>query len=140
MRPVPAPAGAGIERVVETCLYVEDIETASAWYERVLGLEAFASDPPRHAFLEAGDSLLLLFDPDETRSEEPDDQAPAHGAKGAQHVAFGVEDLDPWREHLAQEGVEITREASWGEGRSLYFEDPAGNVLELVTRGTWPGW
>ncbi len=127
-------------RVVETCLYVDDVEAAAAWYEDVLGLEAFAEDLPRHVFLRCGDSLLLLFDPGETEVVEPGDKAAPHGARGPQHVALGVEALPPWRERLAEAGVEIIEEASWGKGDSIYFRDPAGNVVELVTRGTWPVW
>lgn len=28
---------------------------------------------------------------------------------------------------------------SWGSGgKSIYFRDPAGNLLEIVTKGQWP--
>lgn len=130
-----------IDHVVETCLYVDDVETAADWYERVLGLEPFAVDPPRHVFLVAGDDdLVLLFDPNETETADEGDKAPPHGARGPQHVAFAVEDLPAWRDRLAEVGVEIMHEASWGEGDSVYLEDPSGNILELVSRGTWPVW
>lgn len=127
-------------RIIETCLYVDDVEATATWYEDVLGLEAFARDLPRHVFLRCGDTLLLLFDPDETEVVEPGDKAAPHGARGAQHVALGVEELAPWRQRLADAGVEIIEETSWGKGDSIYFHDPAGNVVELVTRGTWPVW
>jgi catechol-2,3-dioxygenase len=66
---------------------------------------------------------------------------PAHGARGAGHVALDVPTLDAleeWRAHLAVAGVEVEHEHAWPSGgRSLYFRDPEGNSLELITRGTW---
>lgn len=129
-----------IDRVLETCLYVEDVEEAAAWYEQMLDLEALTHDPPRHVFFALEGQMLLLFDPRETEAASEDDQAPPHGARGPQHVAFGVEALEPWRDRLEQAGVEILAEQDWGSGASFYFEDPAGNVLELVEKGTWPVW
>ncbi|MDX1611002.1 MAG: VOC family protein [Candidatus Thermoplasmatota archaeon] len=129
-----------IQRVVETCLYVEDVERAARWYEDILGLSRVTQDPPRHVFLQAGDSMLLLFDAEHTKVRKPGDKSAVHGAQGVQHVALGVEDLAPWRERLAGHGVTIVEEATWGEGRSIYFHDPSGNLVELVTPGTWPVW
>ena len=53
--------------VLETALYVSDVHAARAWYERVLGLEATTFEPPRHVFFPLGSSMLLVFNPDETR-------------------------------------------------------------------------
>jgi catechol 2,3-dioxygenase-like lactoylglutathione lyase family enzyme len=34
--------------------------------------------------------------------------------------------------------VDIEAEVVWPTGgRSLYFRDPAGNSIELITRGSW---
>jgi catechol 2,3-dioxygenase-like lactoylglutathione lyase family enzyme len=42
-------------------------------------------------------------------------------------------------EHLASAEVEITNEATWDSGaRSFYFDDPAGNVLEIAETDMWP--
>ena len=39
--------------------------------------------------------------------------------------------LTAWREQLRQAGISIEREVDWDEGgRSIYFRDPAGNVVE----------
>lgn len=131
---------APILRVLETCLYVEDVQAAAAWYEEVLDLDRFAEELPRHVFFRLEDQMLLLFDPAETEASSPGDEAPPHGARGAQHVAFAVEELGPWRDRLEAEGIELLHEQDWGGGSSIYFEDPSGNVLELVEPGTWPVW
>jgi hypothetical protein len=35
--------------------------------------------------------------------------------------------------------ISIEKEVSWKDSaRSLYFRDPAGNLVELITPGEWP--
>jgi len=71
---------------------------------------------------------------------------PPHGASGPGHFALGIdaEAFDPWRKLLQGHGVTIEKEVEWPRGgRSLYFRDPAGNSVELVTPGVWglpSGW
>ena len=37
----------------------------------------------------------------------------------------------------AERGIE--KEMKWGSGgRSIYFRDPVGNLVEIVTKGQWP--
>jgi catechol 2,3-dioxygenase-like lactoylglutathione lyase family enzyme len=67
-------------------------------------------------------------------------ELPAHGARGPTHFALGIqaESLPEWRERLAGFGVAIEREITWPRGgHSLYFRDPAGNSVELITPGVW---
>ena len=52
---------------------------------------------------------------------------PGHGASGRSHLAFSItaEDVEPWQERLAGEGVAVESTVSWpGGARSLYFRDP----------------
>ena len=66
----------------------------------------------------------------------------SHGTTGVGHIAFAAkpEDLDAWREQLGQAGVPIEREVDWDEGgHSIYFRDPAGNVVELAPPNIWGG-
>jgi catechol 2,3-dioxygenase-like lactoylglutathione lyase family enzyme len=55
-----------------------------------------------------------------------------------------AEDLDDWRRRLERHGIVAEQEVEWPRGgRSLYFRDPAGNSVELVTPGLWglpAGW
>ena len=47
-------------------------------------------------------------------------------------------ELEAWRGHLGVAEVEIEHEQEWPSGgRSIYFRDPAGNSIELITRGSW---
>ncbi len=130
-------------RVLETCLYADDLAAAERFYAEVLGLERFARVEGRHAFFRCGDAVFLLFDPAVTAAT-PGAVAgvpiPAHGARGAGHVAFAVPEatLEAWRARLATHGVPVEAEVAWPRGgRSLYVRDPAGNCVELATPRIW---
>ena len=98
----------------------------------------------RHVFFQAGEaSVLLAFLAEAARKG---DQLPPHGATGPGHFALGIEAeaLDAWRKLLQGHSVSIEKEVEWPRGgKSLYFRDPAGNSVELVTPGVWglpSGW
>lgn len=124
--------------ILETALYVDDLDAAKAFYRDVLGLTLHAEMEGRHVFFRCGDRMFLLFDPATTTA--PNDSFPAHGATGPGHVAFELdpESIDAWRERLALTGVPIEKELEWPNGGfSIYFRDPAGNSVELATRLVW---
>ena len=127
-------------QVLETCLYVDDLHTAERFYERVLGLEAFAKVEGRHVFFRCGETVFLVFNPDATQNEDPGLGVPTHGAKGSGHVCFTMKEteIEAWKAHLSDNGVEIEKEITWPSGGfSIYFRDPDGNSVELATRKTW---
>jgi catechol 2,3-dioxygenase-like lactoylglutathione lyase family enzyme len=133
-----------IRGIVETAIYAEDLEQAEPFYREVLGLSFLGKEPGRHLFFQVGQrDVLLVFRAQATLTG---DHLPAHGASGPGHFALGidVEDLGAWRDHLGRHGVPIEHEQAWPHGgRSLYFRDPAGNSVELVTPGVWglpSGW
>lgn len=136
---VPPRVAPAIRRVLETCLYVDDVRTAREWYARVLGLREHTFDPPKQVFFALDGAMLLLFDVAEKRRASRE-EVPTHGATGPGHVAFAVtpDELAAWERRLTAEGVAIEQRHEWpGGGRSLYFRDPAGNSLELATREIW---
>ncbi len=133
-----------IRHVLETCLYAEDLVREESFYSGVLGLEVQARESGRHVFFRLPHGMLLIFNPRVT--EHPGLQGhsqihvPAHGATGAQHVAFAVHEsaLPAWRSHLHAKGVAIEKEVAWpGGGHSIYFRDPAGHSVELATPRLW---
>jgi len=126
--------------ILETCIYVDDLDAAEAFYRDVLGLAFIGRQTPRHVFFRCGDRMLLIFDPAE--SSRPGSDVPNHGARGPLHIAFAVEecDRDKWQSRLQTHGVEIEESLDWPQGGwSLYFRDPAGNSLELATPRIWDG-
>jgi catechol 2,3-dioxygenase-like lactoylglutathione lyase family enzyme len=130
-----------VRRVLETCLYAADLKAAEAFYRDVLGLEVYARAPGRHVFFRAGPgAMFLVFNAEATEVEDPRLGVGTHGARGPGHVCFAAaeSELDRWREWLEGRGVAIEREVRWpGGARSLYFRDPAGNSLELVSPRLW---
>jgi catechol 2,3-dioxygenase-like lactoylglutathione lyase family enzyme len=125
-------------RILESALYVDDLAQAQDFYGQVLGLELHSQLPGRHLFFHCGDGMLLIFNPRATSKSSGD--IPTHGASGPGHVAFGIQeaDLPNWKAHLQQHNVAIETEITWPSGgRSIYFRDPAGNSVELVTPKIW---
>ena len=133
-----------IKAVVETAIYAQDLQAAEAFYRTVLGLTVIDKEPGHHVFFQVGDSSVLLAFLAEATLKG--DRLPAHGATGPGHFALGIaaEAFDAWRKLLRGHGVTIEKEVEWPRGgKSLYFRDPAGNAVELVTPGVWglpSGW
>jgi catechol 2,3-dioxygenase-like lactoylglutathione lyase family enzyme len=137
----PRPGG-----LLESSLYVEDLERASRFYETVLGLERVAGDDDRfRALAVAPAQLLLLFRKGSSNRPltTPGGEIPPHEGDGRLHLAFAcaVADLPRWEEHLTTKGIPIVSRVEWPRGGiSLYFHDPDGHVLELATPGLWPNY
>jgi catechol 2,3-dioxygenase-like lactoylglutathione lyase family enzyme len=131
--------------VLETALYVEDLDRAATFYETVFGLRPLLADDRLRAFDVDGRSVLLLFLRGGTLAPVRTEGGviPPHDGSGRQHVAFAAapEVLPAWRARLEAHGVEIESVTEWKRGgRSLYFRDPDGHLLEIAaTPGTWDG-
>lgn len=125
-------------RIKETCLYVRDLGRARAFYHEVLGLPVVAYVEDKHLFLRAGESVLLLFNPDDSRAKT---SPPGHYGGGQQHFAFEVDDVHYHgaKNEITGKGIEIIDEITWKSGKkSFYFHDPEGNVLEILPNsGVW---
>lgn len=134
----PTESGApGISGVLETVLYFTDERRTEAFYSGVLGLRLLDREAGRSLFYRAGTSVVLLFNAQSTRGSG---SLPPHGAEGSIHVCFRVapERYAAWKAHLAARGVEILHETDWPRGRSFYFHDPQGNLLEIADADIWP--
>jgi catechol 2,3-dioxygenase-like lactoylglutathione lyase family enzyme len=126
--------------VLETALYFphERREETLRFYEETLGMRRVAGWEDGTA-LRLGPGVLLLFDRD--LLAERKGPIAEHGATGPGHLCLRAEPgrYEELRERLAGRGVEITHEHEWPRGgRSLYFKDPVGNLLELADGDIWP--
>lgn len=126
-------------KIKETCLYLHDLEQAKKFYHEVLELPLISYVPGKHIFFTAGSSVLLCFNPNDSREKV---SLPAHYGGGKQHFAFEValEEYEQAKIWIKQKGITITDTVVWKSGKeSFYFEDPEGNVLEIVPdTGIWP--
>jgi catechol 2,3-dioxygenase-like lactoylglutathione lyase family enzyme len=131
-------------QVLESALYVEDLDRAVAFFTNVLGLARMVEAPGRLVAMNAGGAtVLLLFKRGSTAQglQAEHRWIPPHDGLGQVHMAFAVEDVAPWEAHLALHGVDIESRVQWDRGgTSIYFRDPDGHSIELASRGTWPTW
>lgn len=129
--------------ILETILYVDDLDAAEAFYAGVLGLTVFSRKADRQVFFRLDRQMLLLFKPAATLLPPQPGAAlpvPPHGARGPGHVCFaaGSGDLEDWRARLEAQGVAIEADFQWPQGgRSIYFRDPAGNSVEFAEPRIW---
>ncbi len=131
--------------VVETALYVEDLERAAQFYEGALGLARIFEDDRLIAFDCGPGSVLLLFLRGSTAETArlPGGEIPPHEGAGRLHFALAVarDDVPAWEARLSESGVSIEARMKWPRGGlSLYFRDPDNNLVELATPGLWPNY
>jgi catechol 2,3-dioxygenase-like lactoylglutathione lyase family enzyme len=129
--------------ILETCLDVTDLPRSRDFYASLFGYAVMQSNDRFCAFSVGGGQVLLLFvrgtDPQGTIL--PFGTIPPHGTSGTAHVGFSIpsESLPAWRGRLAERGISIESSFTWPTGgTSVYFRDPDGHLLELLTPGVWP--
>jgi catechol 2,3-dioxygenase-like lactoylglutathione lyase family enzyme len=131
-----------VSGVLETALYVDDVQRAAEFYQRIFGFEVLGSDERLAALGVAGRQVLLLFKKGASLKPIPTTGGvlPPHDGAGTDHLAFSIsrEEFAAWQKFLAERGIAIESVVNWERGgRSLYFRDPDGHVVELATPGTW---
>jgi catechol 2,3-dioxygenase-like lactoylglutathione lyase family enzyme len=133
----------GLNGMLETALYVDDLRRAQRFYEDILELRPVFSDGRLTAYDVGGRSILLVF----ARGASMETVAleggviPGHDGAGPLHCAFAIsaDELPAWKERLTVRGVQIEGCMDWPRGgKSIYFRDPDGHLLELATPGLWP--
>ena len=128
--------------ILETALYVEDVERSRQFYERLFGFEVLVADERLCAMSVADRQVLLLFKKGASTQSAllPGGAIPGHDGEGTTHFAFSIAaaDLPAWEARLEAEGVPVESRVTWGRGgQSLYFRDPDGHLGELATPGIW---
>src|SRR5688500_6942498 len=125
-------------KVKETCLCVNDLEKIKQFYHEVLQLPIINYEPGKHIFFRLGSSVLLFFNPEDSRTKIT---PPSHFGGGKQHVAFEVSKSEyaAAKIEIKSKGIPLLDEVVWKSGvESFYFEDPEGNILEILPdKGIW---
>ena len=108
--------------ILESALYVDDLDKAEAFYGGVLGLEElkrpdFGMDG---AWFESGTTQVHLS----VGAPPP--------ADAFQHFAFRTDDLGALVSRMRAEGVEVSEVPHIaGAGHQAFARDPAGNLIEF---------
>lgn len=135
--------------IAETALYVNDLERSCGFYARLfdLGMPLLSDDRMRGYGL-PGDQILLLFKKHGSTqpTQMPGGTIPPHDGDGHLHLAFrmAAADVDAWERRLGEQGIPLESKVTCdnsgggpGGGTSLYFRDPDGHLIELITPGCW---
>ena len=79
--------------ILESALYVTDLQAAEEFYRDVLGLELLTKAEGRHVFFRCGQGVLLLFNAEATRNQLASGAKlpiPPHGTTGEGHLCFAA--------------------------------------------------
>jgi catechol-2,3-dioxygenase len=112
---------------------VMDLERSKKFYADVLGFHILEEDPEHGGTfmaLEGQSHCIDLFQVKDVGAAER--QTP--GVRGLGHIAFRVaseDDLKDANDALRAHGVEILRTIDHVSQKSIYFNDPDGNTLEI---------
>lgn len=114
-------------------------EASRHFYTHLLGLKVVAENyrPERQSY-----KLDLAF-PDGSQIElfsfpNPPNRPTQPEACGLRHLAFAVEQLEPWIDKLSSAGVPVEdiRIDEYTDRRFVFFRDPDGLPIELYEVGT----
>lgn len=131
-----------LDAVLETALYVDDLDRAVRFYSDVLDLKPLYQDNRLTAFSVGGRNVLLLFPRGGSLEtvHMPGGTIPPHDGAGPLHIAFAIakDELPKWEQRLNDNNIPIEGHTTWKRGgESIYFRDPDGHLLELATPGLW---
>jgi catechol 2,3-dioxygenase-like lactoylglutathione lyase family enzyme len=135
-----------ITGLLETALYLDDVAAVARFYQDLFGFRLLSGDTKGDAIFAAleipGETVLLFFKKGANAQpvETGGGTIPPHGGEGRLHLAFGIptNTYASWKTRLKSQNIKVESEVSWQRGgRSLYFRDPEGNLVELATPGLW---
>ena len=115
-------------------IYARDSAALAEWYAKVLDLSEVRriekDGRPPVVFLQGGEGAVIEILPTDVKSTTRDLKCP-----GYTHLGIVVGDLAEEQERLGAHGVKVTGVRTTSNGWTIgYFEDPEGNILELIQR------
>jgi catechol 2,3-dioxygenase-like lactoylglutathione lyase family enzyme len=123
-----------LERLDHFGIEVTELERAERFYTEVLGLKVVTHFADQ-VLLDCGGQNLALFEVKRSPLKPDERQRKIEHPLGKGHHAFRVnrDDFASAIERLTKAGVETARPIDWGDHDCLYFLDPDGNLLEVVS-------
>jgi len=123
-----------LERLDHFGIEVGDLARAERFYTKVLGLSV-VTHLGDQVLLDCGGQNLALFHVARPPISPAERQARISHPLGKGHHAFRVSGADfaAAKERFTKAGVESARPIDWNDHDCLYFLDPDGNLLEIVS-------
>jgi catechol 2,3-dioxygenase-like lactoylglutathione lyase family enzyme len=123
-----------LERLDHFGIEVAELGRAESFYTNVLGLSVVARLGDQ-VLLDCGGQNLALFEVPRPPLDSASRQSIISHPLGRGHHAFKVsrDDFNGARERLKSAGVESAAPIDWGDHDCIYFLDPDGNLLEMVS-------
>ncbi|MBU1048521.1 VOC family protein [Candidatus Bipolaricaulota bacterium] len=116
-------------------IYAHDSEALAKWYTDALGLREVrridrGEGKPAVVFLQGASGAIVEILPTSAMETER-----ALNSPGFTHLGIAVDNMDEQMVRLAEQGIEVKNIRSTSNGWTIgYFNDPEGNILELVQR------
>jgi catechol 2,3-dioxygenase len=118
-----------VQHIDHVEVFVRDLAAAARWYRQALGLEEVCRWDPEPVMVGAGNTKLALFQaPDGNPGDES--AAPRHWHRVAWRT--DREGFAAAQAQLQQMGIPFRGPVDHGIARSIYFQDPDGNLLEVT--------
>jgi catechol 2,3-dioxygenase-like lactoylglutathione lyase family enzyme len=123
-----------LERLDHFGIDTADLARAERFYTQVLGLGVVARFGDQ-VLMQCGDQNLAIFHSSRPPIDPSERAARIAHPLGQSHHAFRVsrEDFARACDELATAGVEFAPTIDWGDHDCIYFLDPDGNLLEIVS-------
>lgn len=118
----------GIEHIG---IFTEDTKSLKDWYIEMFDWKEVYDNGKGTYFLKADDGVMIEF----CQTDVDGGKHPMK-ASGIRHIAISVDDFEELVEKLMNAGVKVLTEATVSDKGigTMFFEDPAGNVLHLIHR------
>jgi catechol 2,3-dioxygenase-like lactoylglutathione lyase family enzyme len=115
--------------ILETALYVDDLQRSVRFYQAVFGFEVIESGERLCAMGVRTGQVLLLFQ----KGASADLPAGATDGEGQLHLAFAISaaELDGWERWLANQGIRIEQRRTWERGAACI------SAIRMVTFSNW---
>lgn len=120
----------GIEHIA---IYAKDTKKLSDWYKEIFDGEVVYDNGKGTYFIAFSDKSMIEF-----CSSESDNIPTELTVPGIRHIAISVDDFEALVSRVKDTGVEILKDAvvsDKGIG-TMFFRDPEGNILHLISRKT----